>query len=98
MPTKYRAQVNMTAKPKLSQVRRDAAVLPPTATDAALSARVRSATLRPIKGYDESSEPHDDIRSACDSVPRGTGPLSEPCKRVFELIKGLSCCCFFCSH
>src|ERR1700730_10448243 len=89
MPTKYRAQVNMTANPKLSQVRRDAAVLPPTATDAALSARVRSATLRPIKGYDESSEPHDDIRSARDSGPRGTGPLYEPCKRVFDLIVGL---------
>jgi|SRR5579859_6821405 len=87
MPTKHRAQVKMNAEPKLSQVRRDTAVLRPSATDDTVPPRIRSATLHPVKGYDEPSPPQNDIGSARDSVP---GPFYEPCKRIFDLILGLA--------
>ncbi len=89
MPTKHQVQVNMTVKAKSSQVRRDAAVLPQAATNDAVPPRVKPAALRSIMGYDESSEPHNDFQSAHAAVARGTGPLYDPCKRVFDLILGL---------
>jgi lipopolysaccharide/colanic/teichoic acid biosynthesis glycosyltransferase len=55
MPTKYQAQVMMTPKAKPSQVRRDAASLAPTASNDAVAARLKAATLQPVKSPRDSS-------------------------------------------
>jgi lipopolysaccharide/colanic/teichoic acid biosynthesis glycosyltransferase len=92
MPTKYQAQVMMTPKTKPSHVRREAATLAPSASNDAVTARLKTGALQPVKSPRDSSSAaaHQEWRRAPTSVSRARVMLREAAKRIFDFIVGLA--------
>jgi lipopolysaccharide/colanic/teichoic acid biosynthesis glycosyltransferase len=90
MPTKYRAQVMMTPKAKLSHLRREAATLAPTASNDAVAARLKTAAIQPLKSPRDSAAAHQEWRHPPTSISRARIVLREAAKRTFDFVVGMA--------